>query len=115
MSPDWWRLESSILVSDWWTGWRAAGASGAGTSWRCSARGVLCPSGERPRDPAASTISTLPRVTLRLLRELEAEAADYDTSLLRSHMRIIAAVSDLLNDQSFKRRFAKFHNHGEGP
>ena len=42
---------------------------------------------------AASTISTLPRVTLRLLRELEAEAADYDTSLLRSHMRIIASVS----------------------
>ena len=41
---------------------------------------------------AASTISTLPRVTLRLLRELEAEAADYDTSLLRSRMRIIASV-----------------------
>ena len=30
---------------------------------------------------------------MRLLRELEAEAADYDTSLLRSHMRIIASVS----------------------
>ena len=41
----------------------------------------------------ASTISTLPRVTLRLLRELEAEAADYDTSLLRSRMRIIDSVS----------------------
>ena len=30
---------------------------------------------------------------MRLLRELEAEAADYDTSLLRSRMRIIAPVS----------------------
>ena len=30
---------------------------------------------------------------MRLLRELEAEAADYDTSLLRSRMRIIASVS----------------------
>ena len=30
---------------------------------------------------------------MRLLRELEAEAADYDTSLLRSHMRTIASVS----------------------
>ena len=29
---------------------------------------------------------------MRLLRELEAEAADYDTSLLRSHMRIIAVL-----------------------
>ena len=29
---------------------------------------------------------------MRLLRELEAEAADYDTSLLRSRMRIIASV-----------------------
>ena len=30
---------------------------------------------------------------MRLLRELEAEAADYDTSLLRSRMRIIGSVS----------------------